>query len=200
MSQSDSNLLKKFQKILEISQEVKKSEVAKFLGLSEEDLFAKLIEWGSLGFKLNKEYIIVENLEDFNAALDEQFIEWEEKEAQGIGKVQNFDIHPNFTGEEHPNNLPYGIPNMDNITEKISNPESENQYLKRSKEEKPPFFQKNIILFIMIFLIIISAILAYLGDYTKNHELSNFGGMMFYGMIVLTCCFGSYRIQYGKKR
>jgi hypothetical protein len=94
MSQTDSELLKKFQKILVISQEVKKSEVAKYLGLSEEELFGKLVEWGNLGFKLNKEYIIVENLAEFNAALDEQFVEWAEKEAQGFGKVDN--LSPNL--------------------------------------------------------------------------------------------------------
>jgi hypothetical protein len=163
MSLSDSNLLKKFQKILEISQEVKKSEVAKFLGLSEEDLFAKLVEWGSLGFKLKKEYIIVENLVEFNAALDEQFIEWEEKEAQGIGKVQNFDIHPNFTREEHPNNLPYGIPDMENNYEKYSNLRIENQFTTKQKKVNHPSSQKNIVFFILILIFIFIFLNAVIG-------------------------------------
>jgi hypothetical protein len=89
MSQSDAELLKKFQRILIIAQEVKKSDVAKSLGISEEYLFEKLVEWSHLGFKLNKEYIVVENIAEFSAALDQQFIEWNTKEHSGFGKVEN---------------------------------------------------------------------------------------------------------------
>jgi hypothetical protein len=88
MSKSDSELLKKFQKILVISQKVKKSEVAKYLQLTEEELFVKLVEWGNLGFKLNEDYIVVENIESFSTALDQQFANWAENESSKDGKLE----------------------------------------------------------------------------------------------------------------
>jgi Leucine rich repeat len=94
MDQSDAELLKKFQEILEMSQEVKKADVAKYLQISEDDLFSKLVGWRHLGFKLKSELIIVENLEEFTAALDQQFVDWGEKEAAGIGKIENTNFEP----------------------------------------------------------------------------------------------------------
>jgi Leucine-rich repeat (LRR) protein len=89
MSQNSADLLKKFKKILEISQEVKKSEVAEYLGISEKELFAKMVDWGMLGFKIKNDLIVVEDIEEFSAAVDQQFIEWGENEESKIGKVED---------------------------------------------------------------------------------------------------------------
>jgi Leucine Rich repeats (2 copies)/Leucine Rich Repeat len=89
MNQSDTQLLKKFQEILEMSQKVKKAEVAEYLEITEKELFKKLVSWRHLGFKLNEEYIVVENLTEFTTALDHQFEDWVQKEHEGIGKIEN---------------------------------------------------------------------------------------------------------------
>jgi hypothetical protein len=62
MVDDDSGLLLKFKRILNISQKVKKSDVAESLGISQSELFERLIGWGEIiPFKIQDEYIIVED-------------------------------------------------------------------------------------------------------------------------------------------
>jgi predicted nucleic acid-binding Zn-ribbon protein len=89
MTDSDSNLLKKFKAILEMSREVKILGVAKYLKLTEDELFEKLLTWKDLGFKIKNELIIVDDLAAFTSALDRQFLDWGQKEQKGIGKILN---------------------------------------------------------------------------------------------------------------
>jgi len=78
----DEPLLQKFKEVLKASQRVKKAEVADYLGITERELFSKLMMWQHLGFKIDGDFIIVENLDSFINALDQQFTEWED-----IGKT-----------------------------------------------------------------------------------------------------------------
>jgi Leucine rich repeat/Leucine Rich Repeat len=94
MSQNDAILLKKFKEILIISQEVKIVTVAEYLQISESQLFAKLVGWVDLGFRIKNDLIIVENLSVFTSALDQQFVEWGEKEAARIGKIEDIHLEP----------------------------------------------------------------------------------------------------------
>jgi Leucine-rich repeat (LRR) protein len=87
-AQSDAQLLRKFQEILEMTQDVKISRVAEYLEISEKDLFKKLISWRHLGFKIKQECIIVDDIAQFTTALDHQFEEWEQKETNKIGKIE----------------------------------------------------------------------------------------------------------------
>ncbi len=82
-------LLRKFKDILIISQEVRKAEVAEYLGLTEKDLFANLVSWGALnlGFKVRGDVIVVDDLDAFVKALDQQFKQWEEGKGSKESKV-----------------------------------------------------------------------------------------------------------------
>ncbi|MFX1297777.1 MAG: toll/interleukin-1 receptor domain-containing protein, partial [Promethearchaeota archaeon] len=60
----DSVLIQKFKDIISISHRVKQSQVAKYIGITEEELFPKLIEWGKfLSFKIDDDIIIVNDIE-----------------------------------------------------------------------------------------------------------------------------------------
>ncbi len=87
---NDADLLRKFKEVLEATQEVKKAEVAEYLGISEKELFAKLVAWREFGFKIKGDLIVVENLGAFVAALDQQFATWQNAEAGKVDKVENF--------------------------------------------------------------------------------------------------------------
>lgn len=91
MSNEDIALLEKFKKLLKITQNVKQSRVAKILGLSKEQLLEKLIEWGDfLPFKIqdDTDLIVVDDLDGFFDALDEQFATWGKQEHAKNGKVE----------------------------------------------------------------------------------------------------------------
>ncbi len=89
MSSSDKQLLEKFTKIFKVSKVVKRAEVMKSLGLTKEQLFEKLIEWGEiLPFKIEDDKIIVEDTVSFAAMLDQQFAEWGSKEKGQVGKKE----------------------------------------------------------------------------------------------------------------
>jgi hypothetical protein len=82
-------LLEKFRKILKMTQRVKKSEVAQGLGITESELFQKLIGWSDLlPFKIDDEMIIVDDISAFTEALDQQFNDWGNKEASKDGKIE----------------------------------------------------------------------------------------------------------------
>ena len=84
----DSHLLKKFKDIVQVTQKVKISWVAKSLGLNEIELFEKLIVWGkSLPFKIDDDLLVVEDLKELVDLLDLQFKMWKEKEKDNNGKI-----------------------------------------------------------------------------------------------------------------
>ena len=85
----DSKLLEKFKELASISQRIKKSEVAEFLGLKETDLLKKLVAWKrDLPFKIDKDLIVIDNLDAFTSALDAQFEVWGNTEAKKEGKLE----------------------------------------------------------------------------------------------------------------
>lgn len=87
MDQSEETLLRKFQEILAVSHRVERSSVAEYLEISTKDLFRKLITWGkTLPFKIDGEFIVIEDAEDFTKVLERQFELWGEAEATGLGK------------------------------------------------------------------------------------------------------------------
>ncbi len=84
----DSHLLKKFKDIVQVTQKVKISWVAKSLGLNEIELFEKLVVWGkSLPFKIDDDLLVVEDLKEFVDLLDLQFKIWKGKENNNNGKI-----------------------------------------------------------------------------------------------------------------
>ncbi|MHA1700242.1 MAG: hypothetical protein ACTSWN_15470 [Promethearchaeota archaeon] len=98
---SDSELLKNFKGIMEISQRVKQSQVAKYLGITEDELFAKLIKWRhQIPFKIDADLIVVDDITEFTDALDREFASWKEKEQGKIGKLDDLplrDLNANDT-------------------------------------------------------------------------------------------------------
>lgn len=70
--------LEKFKSILEMSQEIKKSDVAKSLGLDESELFEKLLSWKkTIPFLIKGDLIIVRDLSNFIGKIDEKFDNWD---------------------------------------------------------------------------------------------------------------------------
>ena len=87
MREDEFELLRKFKDIIEVSREVKKVEIAKYLGITEELLFEKLIRWGKdMPFKIKGDLIEIDDMNEFVDALDRQFVAWEGKEKLKIGK------------------------------------------------------------------------------------------------------------------
>ncbi len=74
MSEREMELLQKFQKIINISQEVSQAQIAKYLNISEGELFEYIVEWSNtIPFKIKRDMIIVEDVTDFMRALDKQY-------------------------------------------------------------------------------------------------------------------------------
>ncbi|MHA1745622.1 MAG: leucine-rich repeat domain-containing protein [Promethearchaeota archaeon] len=87
---SESELLKKFRMIMNISQEVSQSQVAKHLELSEGDLFGYLIEWSdSIPFKIRGDMIVIEDINDFMKKLDSQYNTWSDKVLISFEPIEN---------------------------------------------------------------------------------------------------------------
>ncbi|HUT82788.1 MAG TPA: hypothetical protein VMZ29_16450 [Candidatus Bathyarchaeia archaeon] len=73
---NERQLLEKFENILEMSESVDISLVAKSLGLSESQLFEKLIQWQDvLPFKIDGQFIEVDDSEDFTQSIHEKIAE-----------------------------------------------------------------------------------------------------------------------------
>jgi hypothetical protein len=81
-------LLQKFREILLISNKVSIQRLITWLNISEKELLDYLLEWKELGFKIENDIVIVDDLKNFRKALDEQFSEWQEKESSKHGKKQ----------------------------------------------------------------------------------------------------------------
>nr|MDO8115093.1 hypothetical protein [Candidatus Sigynarchaeota archaeon] len=74
MSSNDMDLLRKFQKIIKMASRVKKNDVAEALGLPDEELFVKLMDWSDqFPFKIDGDMIVVDDSAGFVNALDRQF-------------------------------------------------------------------------------------------------------------------------------
>ena len=81
-------LLEKFKSILEISQEVEIARIARSLKISEDVLFEKMLRWNkAIPFKIRGKMVVVENMGNFMAALDNQFSDWDVKEDHQEGKI-----------------------------------------------------------------------------------------------------------------
>src|SRR5271157_1406330 len=89
MTPSDDELLAKFQKLMKIASRVKKSDVASALGISEDDLLLKLMDWGdTIPFKINGDKIVVDSVTEFTG-LDQQFDTWSKVEEVKDGKLES---------------------------------------------------------------------------------------------------------------
>jgi hypothetical protein len=83
----EQNLLIKFQEIMKMVNEIKKTEVAELLGISEKDLLHNLFKWKErFPFKINGDMLVVDNISEFIGALDNQFNEWKINEEEKDGK------------------------------------------------------------------------------------------------------------------
>jgi len=76
ISANEKKLLEKFESILNMSESVEISFVAKSLAISESQLFEKLIQWQDvLPFKIDGEYIEVKDTDDFSQSVREKIAE-----------------------------------------------------------------------------------------------------------------------------
>jgi 3-keto-disaccharide hydrolase len=82
-------LLEKFQKIINVSNRVKQAQIASNLGITQQELFNKVVAWGdTLPIKIEGDEIVVNDVSKFSGMLDKQFMEWEKLEAQKKGKIE----------------------------------------------------------------------------------------------------------------
>jgi hypothetical protein len=73
---NEKEILEKFESILEMTERVKISQVAKSLAISTSQLFEKLIQWQDiLPFQIDGEYIEVDDTEDFTLSVREKIAE-----------------------------------------------------------------------------------------------------------------------------
>ena len=70
MSISEHELLQKLVQIFKVTKKVKKSDVANFLTISEEELFKYLISWGQeLPIKIKEDFVVIKKMKKFKSAL-----------------------------------------------------------------------------------------------------------------------------------
>ena len=61
---------------------------AKMMGISEDDLTSRLLEWSDhIKFQINKGSISVDNMDEFIKSLDSQFSDWIDTESSKEGKT-----------------------------------------------------------------------------------------------------------------
>jgi Concanavalin A-like lectin/glucanases superfamily len=85
----DQKILSDFKRVMKLANEIKQSQVAEMLGISEKALSAKLLEWSTqIPFKIKGEMIVVDDISAFMFALDSQFSDWELKEQDKEGKIE----------------------------------------------------------------------------------------------------------------
>ncbi|MFW9922245.1 MAG: hypothetical protein ACFFDW_03040 [Candidatus Thorarchaeota archaeon] len=73
INENETQLLEKFEAILKMSDRVSISFVAKSLGLSQTQLFEKLIQWQDmLPFQIDNDLIVVEDTDDFSISVKEK--------------------------------------------------------------------------------------------------------------------------------
>jgi hypothetical protein len=82
------DLLAKFKKAIQISQRIEMGSLATMLGIPKEQLLAYLLEWADqVDFKIDKDLIIVQDVDVFTSALDKAFAAWGDKEKRKDGKT-----------------------------------------------------------------------------------------------------------------
>ena len=65
LSVSEHELLQKLINVFNVTKKVKKSDVANFLGITEEELFKYLISWGQvLPIKIKEDLIVIKDLKE----------------------------------------------------------------------------------------------------------------------------------------
>jgi PKD repeat protein len=88
--QQEQALLTKFKRVMNLASEIKQSQAAEMLGITEKELTLKLFEWSEqMPFKIKGEMIVVDDISAFTAALDKQFTEWGIKEQAKDGKIED---------------------------------------------------------------------------------------------------------------
>jgi hypothetical protein len=86
-AQSFGLLLDKLKKLVRVSRHLKIEQVAKYLGVSADELFPRLVDWAAdFGFILDRDEIDFEGsqVEAFITQLDEEFAAWGDE-----GKIEN---------------------------------------------------------------------------------------------------------------
>jgi hypothetical protein len=84
----EEELLKKFKRILKMSNRIKRNDIAKILGIPEDDIIMKLFDWADkFPFKIDGDFVVVEDINAFVNAIDKQFEDWEGKESSKDGKI-----------------------------------------------------------------------------------------------------------------
>ncbi|MHA1369844.1 MAG: leucine-rich repeat domain-containing protein, partial [Promethearchaeota archaeon] len=81
-------LLEKFKKIMKVTQRINKSEVARYLGISEFELVSFIADLGDeLPVKIDVDYIVVDDFNSFVDYTDQLFSTWAEMETAKTGKL-----------------------------------------------------------------------------------------------------------------
>ncbi len=79
LDEVERTLLDKFKSILAIAQRVSLADVSKSLGMARDALFEHLIVWKkkyNLVYKIDGDFLVIEEVSNFISALDKQFAEW----------------------------------------------------------------------------------------------------------------------------
>ncbi|NMC07682.1 MAG: hypothetical protein GYA24_20885 [Candidatus Lokiarchaeota archaeon] len=80
-------LLEKFKRAIQISNQIAIADLAAMLDISKKQLLAYLLEWSeTIHFKIDKDFIIVQDINETISDLDQQFASWESREKNKQGK------------------------------------------------------------------------------------------------------------------
>ncbi|MHA1371313.1 MAG: leucine-rich repeat domain-containing protein [Promethearchaeota archaeon] len=95
-TRDDYDLIEKLKKLIKVSQRIKISKVVEYLGISEVKFLSIISDLGDeMPIKIDDDYLVVEDFNNFADFLDEQFDTWGSMEASKIGKVDKL---ANFGG------------------------------------------------------------------------------------------------------
>ncbi len=112
MKRPDDPLFSKFENIVKMTEEIPLTQVAKTLKVDVQNLFDKLIFWiNFIDFKIRGGVLVVNEMNNYISALDEQFDEWMEMEETKEGKIEKLPIEPKLREppkkkKEFPEKLP----------------------------------------------------------------------------------------------
>ncbi|MHA1699043.1 MAG: hypothetical protein ACTSWN_09420 [Promethearchaeota archaeon] len=106
-SRSVQELLEKFKKIIKVTQRINKSEVARYLGISDIGLLSFIADLGEdLPVKIDADYIVVDNFNDFVDYIAKQFGTWSEMESTKEGKRDATTGFTKVSPFSQPSNIP----------------------------------------------------------------------------------------------
>jgi hypothetical protein len=81
------DLFVKFKRAIQISQRIEMGSLATMLGIPKEQLLAFLLDWSEqVHFKIDKDLIIVQDINETIMDLDKEFAAWDGKEKSKEGK------------------------------------------------------------------------------------------------------------------